>query len=74
VAKTGRLVIVDNAHRTNSAASEIAAVIAEEAFESLRKPIQRVTTADVHIPFSPVLEKIVYPTAADVIGAVNKIQ
>ena len=74
VAKTGRLVIVDNAHRTNSAASEIAAVIAEEAFESLRKPIQRVTTADVHIPFSPVLEKIVYPTVADVIGAVNKIQ
>ena len=74
VAKTGCLVIVDNAHRTNSAASEIAAVIAEEAFESLRKPIQRVTTADVHIPFSPVLEKIVYPTAADVIGAVNKIQ
>lgn len=74
VAKTGRLVIVDNAHRTNSAASEIAAVIAEEAFESLRKPIQRVTTADVHIPFSPILEKVVYPTASDVIDAVNKIQ
>ena len=74
VAKTGRLVIVDNAHRTNSAASEIAAVISEEAFESLRKPIQRVTTADVHIPFSPILEKVVYPTASDVIDAVNKIQ
>jgi len=74
VAKTGRLVIVDNAHRTNSAASEIAAVIAEEAFESLRKPIQRVTTPDVHIPFSSVLEKTVYPTVADVIEAVNKIQ
>ena len=74
VAKTGRLVIVDNSHRTNSAASEIAAVIAEEAFESLRKPIQRVTTPDVHIPFSSVLEKTVYPTVADVIEAVNKIQ
>ena len=74
VAKTGRLVIVDNAHRTNSAASEIAAVIAEEAFESLRKPIQRVTTPDVHIPFSSVLEKTVYPTVADVIEAVNKSQ
>src|SRR5207302_2379068 len=38
VAKTGRLVVVDPAHRVCSAASEIAAVVAEEAFESLRAP------------------------------------
>ena len=73
VAKTGRLVIVDNAHRNNSAASEIAAVVGEEAFESLKKPIQRVTTPDVHIPFSPVLEKVVYPSEAQIIASVKKI-
>jgi len=44
VAKTGRLVVVDYAHRTCGAAAEIAAIVAEEGFESLRRPIQRVTT------------------------------
>lgn len=73
VAKTGRLVIVDNAHRTNSAASEIAAVVAEEAFESLHKPIVRVTTPDTHIPASPVLENIIYPSEEDICSAVKSI-
>lgn len=73
VARTGRLVIVDNSHRTNSVASEIAAVVAEEGFESLRKPIQRVTTPPVHIPFSSVLEKPLYPSAEAIVGAVKRI-
>jgi pyruvate dehydrogenase E1 component beta subunit len=73
VEKTGRLVIVDYAHRTNSAAAEIAAIVAEEAFGSLRGPIQRVTTPDVHIPFSPALEKQLYPSTEDVLTAVKKI-
>ena len=73
VAKTGRVVIVDNSHRNNSVASEIAAVIAEEAFESLKKPIQRVTTPDVHIPYSTALEKPLYPNKDHIIAAVKKI-
>lgn len=73
VAKTGRVVIVDNSHRNNSVASEIAAVIAEEVFESLKKPIQRVTTPDVHIPYSAVLEKPLYPNKDHVIAAVKNI-
>lgn len=73
VVKTGRLVIADNAHRTGSAASEIAAVIGEEAFESLKKPIQRVTTPDVHIPFSPVMEKPLYPNKDSIYDAVKRI-
>ncbi len=40
VAKTGRVVIVDTAHRTCSAASEIAATIVERAFDSLKKPVR----------------------------------
>lgn len=73
VAKTGRVVIVDNSHRTNSVASEIAAVIAEEGFESLRKPILRVTTPPVHIPFSAVLEKPLYPNVERIVAAVKKL-
>lgn len=73
VAKTGRLVIVDNSHRTNSVASEIAAVVAEEGFESLRKPIQRVTTPAVHIPYSAVLEKPLYPSKEGIVAAVKRI-
>jgi len=73
VAKTGRLVIVDNSHRINSVASEIAAVICEEGFEYLRKPIQRVTTPAVHIPFSPALEKSLYPSKESIVAAARRV-
>ncbi len=73
VAKTGRLVVVDNAHRTCNAAAEIAAVVAEEAFGELRAPIRRLSTPDVHIPFSPALEKQLYPTKDVIISAVRSV-
>lgn len=73
VAKTGRLVLVDVAHRTCNAAAEIAAMVAEEAFESLKKPIQRLSTPDVHVPFSPVLEKSIFPSKDGIIAAVKRI-
>ncbi|MEO0400024.1 MAG: transketolase C-terminal domain-containing protein [Pseudomonadota bacterium] len=73
VAKTGRLVVVDNANRTLSAASEIAANVSENGFDSLKKPIQRVTTPDVHIPFSPALEEQFYPNADKIVAAVKRI-
>jgi acetoin:2,6-dichlorophenolindophenol oxidoreductase subunit beta len=73
VAKTGRMVIVDNSHRTGSVASEIAAVVVEEGFESLRRPIQRVTTPSVHIPFSAALEKPLYPSKESIVAAVKRI-
>lgn len=73
VSKTGRLVLVDNAHRTCNASSEIAAIVSEEAFESLARPIQRVCAEDVHVPFSPVLEPLVFPTVERVVNAVKKL-
>jgi pyruvate dehydrogenase E1 component beta subunit len=69
VAKTGRLVTVDMAHKTCSAASEIAAIVAMEAFWSLQAPIQRLATANVHIPFSIALEPLCYPTAESIAEA-----
>jgi len=73
VAKTGRLVLVENAHRMVGATSEIAAIVAEEAFESLKKPIIRLTAPDVHVPFSPVLEETLYPRKEQIIAAVRKL-
>lgn len=69
VSKTGRLVVVDYANRTASAASEIAAIVAEEAFDVLKAPIQRVTTPDVHIPFSPRMERPLYPNKDRIVAA-----
>ncbi|MDE2857092.1 MAG: alpha-ketoacid dehydrogenase subunit beta [Chloroflexota bacterium] len=72
VAKTGRFVAVDESFPTCSAASEWAATVAEEAFSDLKAPVQRVTNQDVPMPFSPVLEKAVLPSATEVIAAVRK--
>lgn len=72
VSKTGRLVVVDPAHKTCSAASEISAIVAEEGFWNLKAPIQRVATADVQIPFSPALEPLLYPTKEKIVAAVQK--
>ena len=72
VAKTGRLVIADGAWRMCGAAGEIAALVAENAFDSLRAPIQRVTLAAAPAPASAPLEKAYYPWADDIVAAVKK--
>jgi pyruvate dehydrogenase E1 component beta subunit len=73
VEKTRRAVIIDNSHRTGSVASEVSAVIAEEGFHSLRAPIQRVTTPDVQIPYSAVLERPLYPSEDRIVAAVERV-
>ena len=73
VAKTGRLVVVDVANRTCNAAAEIAAMIAEEAFESLKRPIRRLSPPDVHVPFSPALERSLFPTQGTIVAAVKSL-
>jgi pyruvate/2-oxoglutarate/acetoin dehydrogenase E1 component len=73
VAKTGRVVVVDEAHKTGSVASEIAATIAEEAFGSLRAPARRVCSLDTPIPFSPPMENFVIPDVAKILSAVHDV-
>ena len=72
VARTGHLVVVDPANRTCSAASEISAQVVEHCFDALQAPIIRVTTDDVHVPFSPVLEKQIYPNVEKVVAAARR--
>lgn len=62
VKKTGRLVVVDEARDSCSAAAQISAVVADQGFDDLRAPIRRVTVPDVAIPYSPPLEKAVIPS------------
>lgn len=63
VEKTGRLVVVDEARDRCSAASHIAAVVADRAFPALRAPVKRVTVPDVAMPYAPSAERRVLPDA-----------
>lgn len=69
VAKTGRLIAVDVAPGTCSVASEIAATVAENAFDHLKARIVRLTAPDVPVPFSPSLERLMYPTEREIAAA-----
>ena len=63
VEKTGKLIIVDEGCKTCSVSAEIAAIVAEEGFQYLKKKIIRINTPDVPIPYSPKLEKKIVPNA-----------
>lgn len=73
VAKTGRLVLVDQAPRHSSAAAVIAADVAEKGFEYLRAPITMVTALDTSIPYSEPLESYVLPSEEKIVNAVRSV-
>jgi pyruvate/2-oxoglutarate/acetoin dehydrogenase E1 component len=59
--------------RTGGFGGEIAATIAEEAFEDLDAPVKRVTAPDSPVPFSPVLEKAFIPQPDGVAKALKEL-
>jgi pyruvate/2-oxoglutarate/acetoin dehydrogenase E1 component len=59
--KTGKVLVAHEAIRSCGVGAEVAALITEEAFESLDAPVRRLTAPDVPIPFSPPLEQAVLP-------------
>jgi len=72
VAKTSRLVVIQEDHRTLGIGSEISAIVAEEAFDCLDAPIVRVTAPDVPaIPFSAPLEKVYMPSVDKIVTALE---
>jgi pyruvate/2-oxoglutarate/acetoin dehydrogenase E1 component len=71
--KTGKLVIMVEEPKTGSSASEIAAVVVEEAFDLLKAPVKRVCGPDTAIPFTPALEKVWMPDEDNLIKAVTEI-
>jgi pyruvate/2-oxoglutarate/acetoin dehydrogenase E1 component len=73
VRKCSKVVIVDEANQMCAAGAQVAAVIAEHAWEDLDGPVVRVATPDVPIPFSPTLEQAVLPQVDDVREAVREL-
>src|SRR5213078_2582577 len=71
-AKTGRVVIVQEAPRTCGYAAELAAILAEKAILDLRGPVLRVTGYDVPYPYWQ-LEDAYLPSAERVAGATRKL-
>jgi pyruvate dehydrogenase E1 component beta subunit len=72
VAKTNRVVIVQEAVRRGGVASDIASIIQEEAFYDLDAPIEIVAGLNIPIPFNLELEKASVPQKDDVIAAVKR--
>ena len=60
--KTGRVIVVDEGYQQFGATAEIAAVIADGAFDYLDAPVKRIGAMNVPVPFSPVLEDQTVPT------------
>jgi pyruvate dehydrogenase E1 component beta subunit len=71
-AKTGRVVIVQEAPRTAGFGAEIAAILAEKAIYDLQGPVLRVTGYDVPYPYWQI-EDAYMPSVARVVDAVNKL-
>jgi pyruvate/2-oxoglutarate/acetoin dehydrogenase E1 component len=73
VAKTGRLVLVDQAPRHATVAGIIAGDVAEHGFSSLKAPIIQVTARDATVPYSEPLEAYVIPDEERIIAAVRAV-
>jgi pyruvate/2-oxoglutarate/acetoin dehydrogenase E1 component len=73
VRKTGRLVCIEEGTRSGGVGAEIAARVAEHAYEYLDAPIRRVAATDTPIPFSPALEPLALPTQDDIVRTVQEL-
>ena len=73
VRKTGRLVVVTEAARTGSFASDVVARVVEECFDVLQAPPVRVTAKDTPMPYAAPLERAVLPQVDDVAGGVRQV-
>ena len=71
IAKTGRLVCVEEGYQMCSIGSEIAALAAERALGSLKAPVARVARPPVPVPFSPPLEEAMMPGPERIVAAVK---
>ena len=73
VAKTNRLIVIDEANPRCSVATDIAALVADKGFDTLDAPIKRITAPHTPVPFSPPLEDIYLPTSEKVIQVVSEL-
>lgn len=74
VRRTGKLLLLHEATRTGGFAGEVAAVVAEEAFDDLDGPIVRITAPDTPVPYATSLEKVFIPSVERVVGAARELR
>jgi pyruvate/2-oxoglutarate/acetoin dehydrogenase E1 component len=72
VSRTHRAVVIDEAWKTGSLASEISAILAEEAFYELDAPIARVCTLEIPIPYAKHLEDAAIPQVEGIVAAAKR--
>ena len=73
VANTSRLLVLHEDTLTGGFGAEIAATVAEKAFELLDAPIRRIAAPDTPVPFSPPLEKRFLPQVEDVVLGLREL-
>lgn len=73
VTKTHRLIVVDEDNPRCSAATDIAALVADKAFSELDAPIKLVTAPHTPVPFSPPLEQFYIPSPERIVATVQGI-
>ncbi len=73
VRKTGKALIVHEDNLTGGFGAEVAALVAQQAFEYLDAPVTRVAGLDTPIPFTPVLEREYLPTEEDILAAARDL-
>ena len=73
VENTGRLVVLDEAHPRCNMATDIAAMVCEKAFDSLKGPIKQVCAPHTPVPFASTLEDLYIPDADAVQKAVKAV-
>ena len=71
--RTSKVLVLHEDTRTGGFGGEIAATIAEEAFEHLDGPIKRIAAPDTPVPFSPPLEKAFIPQVEDVVAGLREL-
>jgi pyruvate dehydrogenase E1 component beta subunit len=73
LAKTHRMVVVDEGWRTCSLSAEISARVMEEGFDDLDAPVARVCSAEVPMPYAKHLEEAALPQPAGIVAAVRSM-
>ena len=73
VRKTNKVILLHEDTRTGGFAGELAATIAEEAFEYLDGPLRRITAPDTPVPFSPPLEEFFLPNVRDIVRVAREL-
>ena len=71
--KTGKVLIAHEDRMTGGFGGEVAAIIAEHAFDSLDGPIRRIAAADAHTAFSPPLEEFILPNTNKIVQAIRSL-